>query len=905
MLHTIKPQKEDFNLLYLSDGEYLINTIKCYCLNTNTRNMDEGKLHLNTRSSIIQPKDISLPLIKLKYSESLVFKVYSIEEIVNFYVMNVNSGNQNEGNTGKEKQSYLQRSSTYRKKNLNSGGNVNFINFGANNMNSVNNANNNLNNSNNYLTSRKSYNVVSNFTKQQSISTNKDIINPNSHSTNNINNANVINNNNILTNSASNFFSVKLKNFGEMVNKVIKEGTNSNNLNTLNSGGRNTININNNNNFNNMNFDLQNKKKINFLANTFNQVSDLVNFFQDNNLNFPNFCSFFQYLQNNFLKDEKFNIKYYCVLIKITKTHLINRTPVTMYDVNIHPQSYFLIIEDEDKKCKSFLEDKKFITETLIKLSDETKEFNNLIYKKISEIDLNHVNETIFKCKASRILPEGTQYGLFLLTLDKHIEFIPVCNNYKNKSLKVKFSKIQALVPYRYLYKNKALNIFFYKSRRSKIFDFENESDYKYIYNLLSENAQNLEKDFTDVKYHTNLWFNGLMSNYDYILYLNFIGSRSFSDLSQYPVFPWLIINYEDDEDFDISEVKNYRDLSKPIGALNPEKLEHFGKKYIDMKLNNSISDIPYLYGTHYSNPAYVIYYLTRAFPHFQLQIQNGSFGPSDRLFNSIKDCWYYTYALGNDVKELIPEFYNSNGEFLMNIHNINLGKTKNNKNIDNVKLPNWAKCAHDLININKMALESEYVSNNINNWIDLIFGYKQRSEEAEAADNLFCHKTYDNYNYDSLPEGRKNADIVQILQFGQTPRQLFAEPHPKKRSLDMLNYQLSANPKEMILTIEKYKKENEKLENNYKKMEHSKFLEKEKLIREYKEVERERSEKIKQMKETFLEKENEYKETIQKMIDQNADLKEKFNIYDTSKDKFFNDMISNLQDNHQKDIER
>lgn len=33
-------------------------------------------------------------------------------------------------------------------------------------------------------------------------------------------------------------------------------------------------------------------------------------------------------------------------------------------------------------------------------------------------------------------------------------------------------------------------------------------------------------------------------------------------------------------------------------------------------------------------------------------------------------------------------------------------------------------------------ALESSYVSNHIHQWIDLVFGYKQRGEEAEKADN-------------------------------------------------------------------------------------------------------------------------------------------------------------------------
>jgi hypothetical protein len=39
MLHTIKWQSNDFNLLYLIDGEYMINTMKCYTMNPVSKNM--------------------------------------------------------------------------------------------------------------------------------------------------------------------------------------------------------------------------------------------------------------------------------------------------------------------------------------------------------------------------------------------------------------------------------------------------------------------------------------------------------------------------------------------------------------------------------------------------------------------------------------------------------------------------------------------------------------------------------------------------------------------------------------------------------------------------------------------------------------------------------------------------
>lgn len=41
-----------------------------------------------------------------------------------------------------------------------------------------------------------------------------------------------------------------------------------------------------------------------------------------------------------------------------------------------------------------------------------------------------------------------------------------------------------------------------------------------------------------------------------------------------------------------------------------------------------------------------------------------------------------------------------------------------------------------DFVQQLRNALESDYVSQNLHYWIDLIFGYKQRGIEAEKADN-------------------------------------------------------------------------------------------------------------------------------------------------------------------------
>ncbi len=122
--------------------------------------------------------------------------------------------------------------------------------------------------------------------------------------------------------------------------------------------------------------------------------------------------------------------------------------------------------------------------------------------------------------------------------------------------------------------------------------------------------------------------------------------------------------------------------------------------------------------------------------------------------------------------------------------------------------LPKWAKNPKDLISINRAALESEYVSCHINDWIDLIFGYKQRGKEAEKADNLFQATTYDDFNYDDFGETKRLNYLLGIIELGQTPRKLFNEEHPKKKISAVK--MLSTPPEDLKAKIQRIKEEND-----------------------------------------------------------------------------------------------
>lgn len=74
-------------------------------------------------------------------------------------------------------------------------------------------------------------------------------------------------------------------------------------------------------------------------------------------------------------------------------------------------------------------------------------------------------------------------------------------------------------------------------------------------------------------------WQRREISNFDYLMALNTFAGRTFNDLTQYPVFPWILRDYESKE-LDLKDESIYRDLSKPIGALDQKRFEQFQDRY-------------------------------------------------------------------------------------------------------------------------------------------------------------------------------------------------------------------------------------------------------------------------------------------------------------------------------------
>ncbi|XP_073949629.1 WD repeat and FYVE domain containing 3 bchs isoform X5 [Choristoneura fumiferana] len=283
----------------------------------------------------------------------------------------------------------------------------------------------------------------------------------------------------------------------------------------------------------------------------------------------------------------------------------------------------------------------------------------------------------------------------------------------------------------------------------------------------------------------TQRWLRGEISNFQYLMHLNTLAGRSYNDLMQYPVFPWILADY-DSLELDLNDPATFRDLTKPMGAQSSARLEQFRKRYKEWDDPHGETP-PYHYGTHYSSAMIVCSYLLRMEPFTQhfLRLQGGHFDLADRMFHSVKEAWNSASRHNMaDVKELIPEFFYL-PEFLLNSNNFDLGSKQSGVALGDVVLPPWARGdPREFIRLHRAALESDYVSHRLHHWIDLVFGYKQQGQPAVDANNVFHHLFYegnvDIYNIDDPL--KKNATIGFINNFGQIPKQLFKKAHPSKK---------------------------------------------------------------------------------------------------------------------------
>ncbi|KAJ6661706.1 hypothetical protein lerEdw1_013228 [Lerista edwardsae] len=367
----------------------------------------------------------------------------------------------------------------------------------------------------------------------------------------------------------------------------------------------------------------------------------------------------------------------------------------------------------------------------------------------------------------------------------------PTCSCYSYNDIK-EFHRM------RFLLQEIALEIFF-KSGYSVFLVFHNGDRKKAMKRFCSmkpvlkskgitEESINIRSTAGGEKSMLLKWQRGEISNFDYLMYLNTQAGRTYNDLMQYPVFPWVLADYHS-QTLDLTNPSVFRDLSKPMGAQTAERKAKFIQRYKEVEKSEGNLSAQCHYCTHYSSAIIVASYLVRIEPFTQIfcSLQGGGFDVADRMFHSMKSTWD-SVSRDNmtDVRELTPEFYYL-PEFLTNCNHFEFGKLQDGTLLDDVQLPPWAEGnPHRFISLHRQALESNYVSAHLHHWIDLIFGHKQHGPAAANAVNVFHPYFYgDQVNLDSISDPLIKSTILGFVSnFGQIPKQLFTKPHPARNAL-------------------------------------------------------------------------------------------------------------------------
>ena len=196
-----------------------------------------------------------------------------------------------------------------------------------------------------------------------------------------------------------------------------------------------------------------------------------------------------------------------------------------------------------------------------------------------------HFDDIIAKTDCELVQQMDVSRGIFQLTEEK-IYFFAQKGKRGGKCYNWDVSSLRSIYRRTYLMRNSALEIFL-DNKTSIFFNFATEETTKILNKIVGLhlpqllNFANISSDKVLTKSKlTKKWQERQISNFQYIMALNTISGRTYNDLNQYPVFPWLLKDYSS-ATIDLNNPNVYRDLSKPIGALNEKRLQQYIDRFV------------------------------------------------------------------------------------------------------------------------------------------------------------------------------------------------------------------------------------------------------------------------------------------------------------------------------------
>ena len=446
---------------------------------------------------------------------------------------------------------------------------------------------------------------------------------------------------------------------------------------------------------------------------------------------------------------------------------------------------------------------------------------------------------------------------------------------YSQYYLRIPFREIELIFKRRYYFKKNVLEI--YNQEKKSYFFRIDENNFKPFLNLIKYHLKNDLEDITidyskyeekigfvnknnilynynnynilfntkkssSIKFLYGKWTRWEVSTFTLLNAMNIYSNRSYNDINQYPVFPWIITDYTSKvfplldgnlntptsnanpqtQNSSENNTPIIRPFNKPMGMMDitpdsKERKENYQEHWESLENDDDKDDNYDRYGSHYSTSLYLTYYLVRVFPfsYIRIELQGKKFDDPNRLFNSVSNSFECAMTQKSDLRELIPEFF-CLPEMFYNLNDLNLGeitdeKTKENKLVNDIEMPPWSRSdAYIFIKKHRELLESVEISEKINEWFNIIFGSKQKGKAAKTIGNLFIRQTYEDFD-----DVHKNADPNEktyqkrMVEFGVTPSQILKNDAIKrygirdlKKKPILFNFQIKTGKKEDVWNI-------------------------------------------------------------------------------------------------------
>ena len=385
--------------------------------------------------------------------------------------------------------------------------------------------------------------------------------------------------------------------------------------------------------------------------------------------------------------------------------------------------------------------------------------------------------------------------------------------NQKEKQIIIPINLIDQIIMRNFLFFDQAIEIFL-SNGKSYFFNlYESFLCIEFINKIKSQYENNKsDKEMLEIienpieyfnkKKYCNSWLEGKITSLDYLLLINKYSGRSYNDLTQYIIFPWLLNNYTD-----VNNKNNYRKMNLSMAIQDQENLELIKENYDKDKDLPNRSHFQY----HYSNSSYISLYLLRLNPFTYNQIkQNGHFDSPDRQIESMQDMCHI-FKDFKETSELIPEYFFMVECFLnLNFNYFGHKSCKGGKEsiVNNIKLTNNFSSLLEMLLFHHNLINSNDITTNINKWIDNIFGENQISNKKNVI-NSYPEDSYEKYVKEEIEQKISQLNefviedtsegiiskikklIKEIKQktdyaylFGQCPPQMFQKAHLKFSNL-------------------------------------------------------------------------------------------------------------------------